>query len=122
MTTNSHKRTDSDGGKNRKKRQTTTATRTIQLKGQLDIRIVNGLKTKLSRYLEANRPVILDASKLEKIDTSVMQLLTAFCRSANNRGIDVKWKNPNDRLLRAAELLDLSRPLGLESIVLHKTD
>ncbi|HEX7027281.1 MAG TPA: STAS domain-containing protein [Gammaproteobacteria bacterium] len=124
MTTDSLRRTASTGDKSRKKRQAgtvrNTATRALQLKGQLDIREVSNLKSKLARHLETNRPVILDASKLEKIDTSVMQLLTAFCLSANSKGIEVKWKNPNDRLLRAAELLDLSRPLGLENIVRHK--
>lgn len=116
----------SGGGKNRKKQAAgaarKTASRVMQLKGQLDIREANTLKSKLARLLDANQPIALNASKLEKIDTSIMQLLTAFCLSANAKGIEVKWQNPNERLLRAAELLGLSGPLGLKNTVQRRTD
>lgn len=120
-------RTDSsDSGKSRKKHAASATrkadSRAMQLKGQLDIREANNLKAKLAKFLDANRTVVLDASKVEKVDTSIMQLLAAFCRCANAKGIEVKWKNPNSRLLHAAELLGLSNPLGLENTAQHKTD
>lgn len=125
MATDSHANAAS-GGKNHKKQAPgaarITAARVLQLKGRLDIRETDNLKSKLVRFLDTNRPVVLDASKLEKIDASVMQMLTAFCRSANAKGIEVKWKNPNETLLRAAELLGLSGPLGLENMARHEPD
>lgn len=99
-----------------------TSSRALHLKGQLDIREANNLKTRLGRLLDTNQKVVLDASKVEKIDTSIMQLLTAFCRSASAKGIEVQWKNPNSRILHSAELLGLSNPLGLENMAHQKTD
>lgn len=117
--------TTSSPGKSRQKRATVTAKKTgpriLHLKGQLNIHEVGSLKTRLGRFLDANQGVILDASKVEKIDTAVMQLLTAFCRSAGAKGIAVKWKNPNSRILHSAEILGLAKPLGLEDTAHHKT-
>lgn len=87
----------------------------LRLKAQLSIREAVDLKTQLGTLLESGRGVVLDASKVEKVDTSIMQLLTAFYRSADIQGIEVKWKNPSDYMLRSAELLGLSTPLGLEN-------
>lgn len=113
-------------GRIRKKNATGTALktnrRTLHLTGQLGIREVNDLKAKLTTLLEVGRRITLDASKLEKIDTSALQLLTAFYRSAIAKSIEVKWKNPSNRLLRAAELLGLSEPLGLGDIPHQKND
>lgn len=92
------------------------------LKGQLDIREASNLKTKLGRLLKKNQGVVLDASKVEKVDTSVMQLLTAFYRSATAKGMEVRWKNPNSRLISAAQTLGLSGPLGIENTAQRKPD
>lgn len=105
-------------GQSRKKRAAgtgKTSLRVLRLKAQLGIREAVDLKTQLGSLLESGRGVVLDASKVEKVDTSIMQLLTAFYRSAKTQGIEVKWKNPSDRMLRSAELLGLSTPLGLEN-------
>lgn len=113
-------------GASRKKRATGTAensnSRVLQLKGRLGIHEVNELKTKLSGFLDAKRNLILDASKVEKIDTSTLQVLAAFYRSATAKGIEIKWRNPNIRLLHAAELLGISGPLGLRSVNSENTD
>lgn len=92
-----------------------TSLRILRLKAQLGIREAVDLKARLGKLLESGgREVALDASKVEKVDTAIMQLLTAFYRSAKAQGIEVKWKNPSEGMLRSAELLGLRAPLGLE--------
>lgn len=111
-------------GQRRKKRVAVagkTSHRILRLKAQLDIREAVDLKTQLGTLLESDREIVLDASKVEKVDTAIMQLLTAFYRSAKAQGIVVKWKNPSDRMLRSAELLGLSTPLGIENTATHRT-
>lgn len=71
------------------------------------------LKSKLQKALEKGTPVEVDASKVEKIDTSVMQLLTAFCIKADAGSVEIKWRNPAETVRQAATLLGLERFLKL---------
>jgi anti-anti-sigma regulatory factor len=71
------------------------------------------LKSKLQKALEKGTPVEVDASKVEKIDTSVMQLLTAFCMRAEAESVEIKWRKPAETVHQAAALLGLERFLKL---------
>lgn len=56
----------------------------------------------------------LDAEKIEIIDTSILQTLSAFIRDASIAGINVCWTQVNDVLCRAALILGLTASLRLE--------
>jgi ABC-type transporter Mla MlaB component len=70
------------------------------------------LKTLLEKFL-SRKQITIDAAKIEKIDTSALQLLTAFILEAGKRSIKVKWQSPSEALLISANLLGLDQHLQL---------
>ena len=56
---------------------------------------------------------VLDASAVTRIDTAVLQLLTAFQRDAASGGHEVRWGGASDVLREAAALLGLTQTLAL---------
>jgi ABC-type transporter Mla MlaB component len=71
------------------------------------------LQADLSRLLDKDAPVTLDANELQRIDTAGMQVIAAFVRERNANGRQVEWRNPPPTLLSAARLLGLGALLGL---------
>ena len=49
----------------------------------------------------------MDASRVERLDAAVMQVLLGFCRAARERSLAVTWKNPSPSLQQAVRLLGL---------------
>lgn len=74
------------------------------------------LKVILCGHLESPQPVVLDAANVERIDTAALQLLCAFVRDRQARGLKVQWQGSSSALLGAAELLDMKTLLGLEVV------
>ncbi len=71
------------------------------------------LQADLSRLLNKDTPVTLDAKELQRIDTAGMQVIVAFVRERNASGRQVEWRNTPPTLLSAARLLGLGTLLGL---------
>ena len=69
--------------------------------------------SELTMILNEEKPVEVDASELERIDISGMQLLLAFYLKAKSSGLDISWGNPSDGFLRSAKLVGLEKQLGL---------
>ena len=67
----------------------------------------------LCGYLEAQESVVLDAANVERIDTAALQLLCAFVRDRQARGLKVQWQGSSPALQEAADLLALRPLLGL---------
>ena len=89
-----------------------TAPRNIILDVHVRIATVIELKALLEKFLP-RKQITIDAAKTEKIDTSALQLLTAFMLEAKKRSIKVKWQSPSAALQNAAKLLGLSQHLQL---------
>lgn len=83
----------------------------IILDEQSKIAKAKSLKDKLSELLNNKNNIKIDASKVEKIDTSVLQLLTAFSLQAQRQSIEIAWQQPSPTFTTAADLLDLSQHL-----------
>ena len=71
------------------------------------------LQADLSRLLDKDTPVTLDAKELQRIDTAGMQVIVAFVRERTASGRQVEWRNTPPTLLSAARLLGLGTLLGL---------
>jgi anti-anti-sigma regulatory factor len=69
------------------------------------------LRTDLSAHLAANKPIIIDASRLERIDAAGVQLLAAFAIDCLEQGIAFAWKQ------RPAVLEEAIRLLGLAALM-----
>ena len=71
------------------------------------------LQADLTRLLDKDAPVTLDAKELQRVDTAGMQVIAAFIRERTANGRQVEWRNTPPTLLSAARLLGLSSLLGL---------
>jgi anti-anti-sigma regulatory factor len=72
-----------------------------------------GVKTLLLDGLEVPGNVELDARLVERIDTSVLQLVAAFTHDLREAGRAVTWVGASADLQRSASQLGLARDLGL---------
>jgi anti-anti-sigma regulatory factor len=90
---------------------TGTVPRKIALGASCTIEDVALLRTELIDHLTANTPVIIDASRLERIDTAGVQLLAAFAIDCLERGTAFAWKQ------RPAVLEEAIRLLGLGALM-----
>ncbi|MFV2055078.1 MAG: STAS domain-containing protein [Thiohalomonadales bacterium] len=57
--------------------------------------------------------MVIEASAVERLDTSVLQLLCALIKDADDNGIDVEWKEPSEKFKHAVKVLGLKGPLKL---------
>lgn len=84
----------------------------IILESNLRISSAKSLKNLLEESME-KKEVNLDASSIEKVDTSTMQLLAAYIIEADKRSININWLSPSPSVLNAAILLGLTETLKL---------
>ena len=73
------------------------------------------MKDKLAATLEPGKPVNIDASAVDSVDTAALQLLVAFARHAEAQASALNWVKTSDVFIDSARLLDLDQHLGLES-------
>ena len=80
----------------------------FKLDAQLCIANAKELHRKLAKLPGEKREVLLDASEVEVVDTSGLQLLVALVLERRRRERPVRWKDPSDVVRGAA------REFGLE--------
>ena len=88
----------------------------MELDPELRIGQVQALSEQLRSVLEARQRVVLDASRIELIDTCGLQLLAAFVRDAGGQGMELRWSRASEPFRKAAKLLDLEQHLKLAEI------
>ena len=71
------------------------------------------LKESLASLLDEPRPITLDITSLQRIDTAGLQVLTAFVRERAGHGRAVEWQGAAPALTAAAHLLGLTSLLRL---------
>jgi len=87
-------------------------TKMIVLSTINDISEVGKLHEKWQEHLSG--PImVIEASAVEQMDTSVLQLLCALIKDTEENGVDVEWKDPSEKLKHAVKLLGLNGPLKL---------
>jgi len=71
------------------------------------------LKQSLCHYVDDSAPVALDVGKVERVDTSTMQLLCAFVRDRSAQQRKVEWVGDANVIREAARLLGVEELLSL---------
>ena len=69
----------------------------------------------MESLLQTGHDVEIDASKVEQIDTSALQLLLNFHQALSNDGRNILWKEPSEQLLNTAKLLGVDDHLAINS-------
>ena len=86
----------------------------VELEASPNLAGVSDLYGRLKDALEGHQAVEIDASNVESIDTSTLQLLLIFRREAVNLHKTVVFKAPSESFVRSAKLLALDSLMGLE--------
>ena len=87
----------------------------IELDPRLTIVQAAALHRTMVAHLEEGRPVIVDGTRVEEIDTAVLQLLMSLWRTGQERGIACTWHGASDALRRTATLLGVAGILHLDA-------
>jgi ABC-type transporter Mla MlaB component len=83
----------------------------ISLASNCNVKDAAELKQSLCRYVTGGASVALEVGKVERVDTSTMQLLCAFVRDRAAQQLKVEWTG-DTRVIR-----DAARLLGVESLL-----
>jgi anti-anti-sigma regulatory factor len=88
--------------------------RTVRLPDYCDISTVADLKQVFVDLIKQKpAKITLDSSAVEMIDTAVLQLITAFRKSARDTDIEINFENISDAFSQATTGLGLDREFGL---------
>ena len=79
----------------------------------MDISVAAQWRENLLKALNDEGPVLLDASRVERIDTAGLQVLTAFVKDLRAANKSMQWQEPAESLCRAVQLLGLNDALQL---------
>ena len=85
------------------------------LAAQCTIREAPALKARLAKLLGHTGAIALDASRIERIDTACLQLLTAFVRARHAQSRGISWRGATAVFTDSAHLLGLAGFLGTQA-------
>lgn len=85
----------------------------LQLNSTQDISKSLELKNDMLALINDNDEIDIDASNVERIDGSAIQLLCALFVYAKENNLMIHWVNPSEALMSAAELLGVKQILEL---------
>ena len=83
----------------------------IVLDDRLTIVQAADLHRMLVKRLAEGRQLVVDGSRVEEIDTAILQLLTSLWRTGAERGIACTWHGASQALRRTAALVGVAEML-----------
>lgn len=83
----------------------------IVLDDRLTIVHAAGLHRMLVKRLAEGRQLVVDGTRVEEIDTAILQLLTSLWRTGTERGIACTWHGASQALRRTAALVGVAELL-----------
>ncbi|HET9444795.1 MAG TPA: STAS domain-containing protein [Steroidobacteraceae bacterium] len=89
---------------------------TIALASNCNVKDAAELKQSLCHYVDDTAPVALEVGKVERVDTSTMQLLCAFVRDRAAQQRKVEWRGDTRVIRDAARLLGVEAMLDLPAL------
>lgn len=88
----------------------------IELASRLTIVQAVDLHRTLLARLAAGRPMVIDGSRVEEIDTAILQLLTSLWRTGKARGILCTWHGVSEKLRSTAALVGVAGMLQFPDV------
>jgi anti-anti-sigma regulatory factor len=98
---------------NEPKAEVAKASNRLELEPSLVINKASDIFEALKKLDVSGQAVEIDASKVEIIDSAILQLLFAFVLSLKEKGVKLSWYKPTEGLLNKASILGLTEQLGL---------
>ena len=85
----------------------------LELESSIVINNAGDMFESLKQLAASGQDIEIDASKVEIIDTAMLQLFFAFVLDLKEKNIKLSWHEPTDNLLNKASILGLTEQLGL---------
>lgn len=85
----------------------------LKLDPVLVINNAKALSKDLNKLLKNNEDINIDASKVEMVDTAILQLLLAITLELKSKQHQVHWIKPSPIFISNASLLGINNQLGL---------
>jgi anti-anti-sigma regulatory factor len=92
----------------KKKSLRTAQSATIELDAKLTIVRAADLHRTLAARLGGGGPITVDGTRVEEIDTAILQLLASLWRTGEDRGIVCTWQGASDVLRHTANLIGVA--------------
>ncbi len=83
----------------------------LTLAGQLDVAHCRRMVERLNTVLSPTQPIVLDISKVERVDTAALQALVSFSRTVDARGLALTWKGVSEGFQKEMNRLGLAKIL-----------
>jgi anti-anti-sigma regulatory factor len=99
----------------KKRPRRATQPRHLVLAERLSIVQAIDLHQVLAARVLTGAPIVIDGTRVEDIDTSILQMLASLWRTSHERGIACTWHGASDILRRRAAVLGLSELLQLSA-------
>jgi anti-anti-sigma regulatory factor len=80
----------------------------VELAAQLTIAQSADLHREFKQRVAGSSVLILDGSRVEQIDTAILQLLVATWRACLQRGVACSWQGASENLRRSAVLIGVA--------------
>lgn len=96
-----------------KKKPAKQEQQTLRLDPVLVINNAKALSKELNALLNNNEDINIDASKVEMVDTAILQLLLAITLELKSKQHQVHWIKPSPIFISNASLLGINNHLGL---------
>jgi anti-anti-sigma regulatory factor len=98
-----------------KRKARAVKTKPIELPARLSIAQSADWHRTLVGACEGRSPLVLDGSRVEEIDTAMLQLLVSAWLGAAKRGVECRWLADSQALRHAATLIGVAALLQLDS-------
>jgi anti-anti-sigma regulatory factor len=98
------------------KRPRATQPARIELDARLTIVQAADLHRTLLARLADGRHIIVDGTRVEEIDTAILQLLVSLWRTCLTRGIPCTWHGASDALRQTASLVGVAEMLQFSDV------
>ena len=88
---------------------------TLHLEGVITISKAESMHHELEEAIRLGGNITLNAESCERVDTSVLQLLTCFVKEAQEKELKIAWAGASDSFRSGMTLLGLSECLQLDA-------
>jgi anti-anti-sigma regulatory factor len=87
---------------------------TVTLDASLTIAETAALQEVMLTHLRSMTPLCLDASEVEMIDTAGLQLVATAYKTASEKGLEFRIKDPSQKFVQSANQIGLGELLGVQ--------
>jgi anti-anti-sigma regulatory factor len=86
----------------------------MELPARLSIAQCMDLHRTLTACSKGKAPLLLDGSRVEEIDTAILQLLVTAWLGGAKRGVECRWQGVSEALRHSARLIGVAAALQLD--------